>query len=480
MRTLRILIAAFVLAAVGATSATAAAGVDFTSPLKNIRCHGDSTAPAYVDCSIAQQRWPSQPARPQACQGVFHPHEFELSAGRVSVGRCGAARAYCATSCQTLAYGNSIDLGPIECTSSKTSGSAHNGGLACRYTQGKHARFHLAIEAYDIAGPTGAASPATASSGSSSDELLTAIRGGGTKTSAALLPLARGKVGGAGQVPDRPTGTVSTTTRAGESAIDPRAVTPFGFVEKPFPPIGRIWIMMNGKWQVWCSGTVVSRELVLTAAHCLTDDKGHRPYQGRIAFVPGQTWDKPNSQDPRDIRAPYQVWEARKWWTPSSYLTAHDPDWGLIQIQPHGAEYIGDVTGWQKIETGVSLQVGQRLWLAGYPSSGDWSTAKGHMGRGLFKCATAWQGRARLNDPAPNDIQYVADCTMNRGASGGPWLAQLSDGSWGIIGVTNWCDDDDHRNDTDTYCTPVSSRLRALEFDARFVSFWMSVNHQLG
>ncbi|MDP9334730.1 MAG: trypsin-like serine protease [Actinomycetota bacterium] len=254
----------------------------------------------------------------------------------------------------------------------------------------------------------------------------------------------------------------------------------FGFVKKRFPMIGRIWVLTDGKWQAMCSGTVVSRELVLTAGHCVTDAHNNHAYRERIAFVPGQTWNDPNSRDPRDIRAPYGVWEARNWWTPDSYRKADGPDWGLIQIQPHGATYIGDVVHTWRIATGLSLYPNERLWLAGYPAEGFWNTAPGHEGRGLYSCASAWDGGNWVKGSAPNDIVYVANCTMNGGASGGPWFARLPNGPWVIIGVNNWCYDDNKKDDAPgTYCTPRSSQLQTLEFDARFLSFWASVNTQL-
>ena len=243
--------------------------------------------------------------------------------------------------------------------------------------------------------------------------------------------------------------------------------------------VGKIWVLLGGKWQARCSGTVIGRELVAAAGGSVTDDAHPRAYYERIALVPTQTWKSPSSTDARDIRAPYGVWEARRSWALDSYLNADGPDWGDPDKAPRHQVHRGDVVGIQSIATSHNLEVGDRLWLAGYPTVGEWRTPTYREGRGQFSCATAWHGAAVLNEPTPADIQYVANCTMTRGASGGPWFTRLSDGTWSIIGVINWCDDVKKKDDNDGYCTPVSSGLRTLQFDGRFLSFWTSVNQEI-
>jgi hypothetical protein len=290
-----------------------------------------------------------------------------------------------------------------------------------------------------------------------------------------------GVVGGAGKPPKRATGTVNATTGASRPAPPPQKAASFGFVNGGYPTIGRIWALIDGTWKAECSGTVVDTDLVLTAGHCVTDSHNGNAYWERIAFVPGQSWDDPSSKDPGDIRAPYEVWEASNWWAPDSYRSgAGGPDWGLIEIQPHGTKHIGSVGSRWRIFTGLSLSPGQRLWLAGYPAMGYWSTVEGREGRGLYACASAWGATHWKLRPARGGVEYQADCNMNGGVSGGPWLTRLSNDEWVIIGVTNWCDDDNKLDDAPgTYCTPTSTRLRTLEFDARFLSFWANVRKQL-
>ena len=69
---------------------------------------------------------------------------------------------------------------------------------------------------------------------------------------------------------------------------------------------------------------------------------------------------------------------------------------------------------------------------------------------------------------------------MNGGASGGPWIARLKDNSWAIVGVVNWCEDDNVNDDQETYCTPQSSRMRTVLLDTRFLTFWKEVKARLG
>ena len=196
----------------------------------------------------------------------------------------------------------------------------------------------------------------------------------------------------------------------------------------------------------------------------------------RLVFVPGQTWNNPNNSAVDDIKAPWGVWEALDWWAPGSFQNRTSQlDWGIIQIaQRSDGAYIGDVTGSWPIQANIKFNDKARIMSFGYPGMGSWSTTKLHNGRGQYMCDDTWAAGAW--EPVSGGFELWIRCPMNGGASGGPWLVQLSNG-WFVGGVNNWCNDDNEADDwsPEQYCTPYSTELRSLVFDNRFTQFWKSV-----
>jgi hypothetical protein len=102
--------------------------------------------------------------------------------------------------------------------------------------------------------------------------------------------------------------------------------------------------------------------------------------------------------------------------------------------------------------------------------------AKGGLGRGQYACDTTWNGAWQ---PYAQGVDLWITCPMNGGASGGPWLVELNTGQWVIGGVNNWCRDENKADDESAaaYCTPVSTNLRSLVFDSRFLE-WRVCPHR--
>jgi hypothetical protein len=124
--------------------------VHFKSPSGNINCIGaaaDRYDPAFVDCLVRKNTWPTKRARPADCDLDWFPAQVALSKRRTSVGACrGDIGPLCIdppNPCRRLAYGRSVDLGPIRCVSATA-------GVTCRYRTGARVGFLIARERYVI------------------------------------------------------------------------------------------------------------------------------------------------------------------------------------------------------------------------------------------------------------------------------------------------------------------------------------------
>ena len=139
-----ILSAVVALATLGGGSAAADPVVThFKSPSGNINCIG-GTSPAYVECQALKATWPKVPSKPANCDLDWAAYNISLSSRRVGLGACrGDVGPRCFHDCTTLAYGKSVNIGPIRCRSAVI-------GVTCRYVGGKHVGFRIAREGYVI------------------------------------------------------------------------------------------------------------------------------------------------------------------------------------------------------------------------------------------------------------------------------------------------------------------------------------------
>jgi len=124
--------------------------VHFKSPSGNINCIGaaaDRFQPAFVDCLVRKNTWPSKRAKPANCDVDWFPAEVGLSNRKNFVGACrGDIGPLCidpANPCRTLSYGQFVDLGPIRCVSATA-------GVTCRYRTGSRVGFLIARERYAL------------------------------------------------------------------------------------------------------------------------------------------------------------------------------------------------------------------------------------------------------------------------------------------------------------------------------------------
>jgi uncharacterized protein DUF6636 len=137
---------ALALAAHGAASPPKL--VHFRSPSGNINCIGQAAfagSPAFAQCLVRTASWASKRRRPANCDLDWDPQTLNLGGRKASVGSCrGDIGPLCvdpADPCFTLAYGRSVDIGPIRCTSATA-------GVTCRYRTRPRIGFLIARERY--------------------------------------------------------------------------------------------------------------------------------------------------------------------------------------------------------------------------------------------------------------------------------------------------------------------------------------------
>ena len=120
---------------------------NFTSPSGNIHClvvrdENESSA----DCSVRTATWTKLAPKPAGCDLDWDPAEILLIVERVKTtvleGGCrGDIGPYCPPGCRKLAYGASVTVGKVRCTSQPD-------GIRCQATTGKKKGFLIGARSW--------------------------------------------------------------------------------------------------------------------------------------------------------------------------------------------------------------------------------------------------------------------------------------------------------------------------------------------
>jgi V8-like Glu-specific endopeptidase len=181
---------------------------------------------------------------------------------------------------------------------------------------------------------------------------------------------------------------------------------PTGPLTRPWtgrPPatVGKLFFVNDRGDDTYCTATAVrgaTRDLVVTAGHCVWAPGAPQNWYGSMVFVPGY----------RDGAAPHGVFPARAVVVPRAWAEQSEGDVAMVVVDPAGGRRLADAVGAQPIA--FDQPAGPPVTAFGY------SATRPHLGQKLLYCAGSSAVDSRTRE------RYVP-CDMTGGASGGPWLA---------------------------------------------------------
>ena len=184
---------------------------------------------------------------------------------------------------------------------------------------------------------------------------------------------------------------------------------PMNSSKYPWSAIGRIEVSIDDKSMNICTGTLIGKNVVVTNAHCVLDEKTKQVTTNKIRF-------RPNLINGQALTAAFAT---------KIVLGTNDPqrdranDWAFLVLD----RPLGETYGWMKFVVGDFTDLDtlkDKIILAGYSS--DFPKEKPSETAGVHKSCSIRGFGSQLGTVSH-------DCDMMAGASGGPMFVFSQDGS---------------------------------------------------
>jgi len=214
----------------------------------------------------------------------------------------------------------------------------------------------------------------------------------------------------------------------------------------PWRATGKMFIKFGAGTFV-CTGSVIGKSLLVTAAHCVHNFGGKEAgFADSITFEPARHGNGPTAR-------PFGTWTGKEWWISKAYFDGTDicspnapgvvceNDVALVVLEKNNNQSIADVTGQYGFKFGdygygsIFGKTAAQITQLGYPSK-DYD--------GLKMIRTDSLGY----QDSPNNV--IIGSAQTGGSSGGPWLMNfgmktsytgtqpLSDDDNQVVGTTSW------------------------------------------
>jgi len=237
-----------------------------------------------------------------------------------------------------------------------------------------------------------------------------------------------------------PTRTDAGSASYGSSGLDftrSRITPQSGNVTIPYRTTGKIFFTKPGVGDFQCSGSVVAKRVVITAAHCLFGE-GH--FYTNWVFIPGYDGSKSTLAQQR----PYGTWTWSRGQVPTNWISSggslpNPTDFATLVFNDQafsGTTYkLYQKAG--KYTFAVNHLFDTAVTMLGYPCNFDSCNIMQRVDSSDHRVPPGYSGG--------NVYEYGSD--MTGGSSGGPWLENFGTGAapqggWAtrntVVGVTSY------------------------------------------